>query len=52
LNLIFEKQLKAIAKKTRISEAEIIRQAIDVHITSIPVSQTNLAANGSRERIY
>ncbi|MFB2892592.1 ribbon-helix-helix domain-containing protein [Aerosakkonemataceae cyanobacterium BLCC-F50] len=39
-----ENLLKAIAQQTGISEAEIIRQAIDLHIASIPVSQTNLAA--------
>ncbi|XWK86137.1 MAG: ribbon-helix-helix domain-containing protein [Phormidium sp.] len=38
-----ENLLKAIAQKTGISEAEIIRQAIDLHIASIPVSQKNLA---------
>ncbi len=39
-----ENQLKAIAKQAGISEAEIIRQAIDLHIASIPIPQTNLAA--------
>ncbi|MFB2923188.1 MULTISPECIES: hypothetical protein [Aerosakkonema] len=34
---------EAIAQQSGISEAEIIRQAIDLHISSIPVSQTNIA---------
>ena len=39
-----ENLLKAIAQQAKISEAEIIRQAIDLHIGSIAVPQTNLAA--------
>ena len=39
-----ENLLKAIAQQAGISEAEIIRQALDLHISSIPVSQTNIAA--------
>ncbi|HEY9848845.1 MAG TPA: hypothetical protein V6D28_05275 [Leptolyngbyaceae cyanobacterium] len=34
---------EAIAQQASISEAEIIRQAIDLHISSIPASQTNIA---------
>lgn len=39
-----EHLLKAIAQQTGVSEAEIIRQAIDLHLGEITVPQTNLAA--------
>ncbi|MBD2501266.1 ribbon-helix-helix domain-containing protein [Anabaena azotica] len=39
-----ENLLKAIAQQTGVSEAEIIRQAIDLHLSEITVTQTNLAA--------
>jgi hypothetical protein len=39
-----EHLLKAIAQQTGVSEAEIIRQAIDLHIGSITTPQTNIAA--------
>jgi len=39
-----EQMLKAIAKLKGISEAEIIRACIDLHIGSITTDQTNVAA--------
>ncbi|MBE9007976.1 ribbon-helix-helix domain-containing protein [Fortiea sp. LEGE XX443] len=39
-----EHRLKAIAQQAGVSEAEIIRQAIDLHLGEITVPQTNLAA--------
>ncbi|MEI2583604.1 ribbon-helix-helix domain-containing protein [Scytonema sp. PRP1] len=39
-----EHLLKAIAQQTGVSEAEIIRQAIDLHIGSITTPQTDIAA--------
>ncbi|WP_017748363.1 ribbon-helix-helix domain-containing protein [Scytonema hofmannii] len=36
--------LKTIAQQTGVSEAEIIRQAINLHISSITNPQTNIAA--------
>jgi sensor domain CHASE-containing protein len=39
-----ENLLKAIAQKAGISEAEIIRQAIDLHIGSITPDQRDIAA--------
>ncbi|WP_414518821.1 ribbon-helix-helix domain-containing protein [Nostoc sp. PCC 9305] len=35
--------LKAIAQQAGVSEAEIIRQAIDLHLGEITAPQTNLA---------
>ncbi|MEH2374736.1 hypothetical protein [Nostoc sp.] len=35
--------IKAIAQQTGVSEIEIIRQAIDLHIGEITAPQTNLA---------
>ncbi|MBR8834308.1 MAG: ribbon-helix-helix domain-containing protein [Stigonema ocellatum SAG 48.90 = DSM 106950] len=39
-----EHLLKTIAQQTGVSEAEIIRQAIDLHIGNITHPQTNIAA--------
>ncbi|MBE9054872.1 ribbon-helix-helix domain-containing protein [Sphaerospermopsis sp. LEGE 08334] len=38
-----EHLLKAIAQQTGISEAEIIRQAIDLHLSEITVPQTDIS---------
>lgn len=39
-----EHRLKEIAQQAGVSEAEIIRQAIDLHLGQITPSQTNLTA--------
>ncbi len=38
-----EHLLKAIAQQTGVSEAEIIRQAIDLHLSEITVPQTDIS---------
>jgi len=42
-----EHLLKAIAQQVGVSEAEIIRQAIDLHLGEITAPQTNLAMWGA-----
>lgn len=47
-----EHLLKAIAQQTGVSEAEIIRQAIDLHIGSMTILQTRKIAVWEAELVF